>query len=297
MKNTAFFSYKGGAGRTSLLFNTLPFIAEELKANENEPIIVLDLDLDSKGLSYLIEKESDINTIQILRGDQAIGYSRGGTPNKEAFFEKLLPIGASVGLDASKDRAILFVTAHEKQGAKTLTENGNYDAQKLSVNLQTLNRYCDAFNCKAIIMDTPAGGQVEGQAAITISTKIITVMRITTQYRKGTAEFINRKTQDDKIHGKEFIIVPNAVPDTKGTDYSIPNIMDNIKTSLSRTADNTDNKLNMAFVDTQGINEVNSFKFREECLRKRKYDTLAPDEIKAYKSYELLAKEIAHANT
>lgn len=297
MKNTAFFSYKGGAGRTSLLLNTLPFIAEELKATENEPIIVMDLDLDSKGLSYLIDKESEINTIQILRGDQAIGYSRGGTPNKEAFFHKLLPIGAAVGLDASKDKAILFISAHEKEGAKTLTENGNYDAQKLSVNLQTLNRYCDAFNCKTIIMDTPAGGQVEGQAAITISTKIITVMRITTQYRKGTAEFISKKTQDDKIHGKEFIIVPNAVPNTAGTDYNIKFIMDNIKTSLSKTAYNTDNKLNMTFVDAEGINEVNSFKFMEECLRNKKFPSLTPDEKMAYKSYELLAKEITHANT
>ena len=58
MKNISFFSYKGGAGRTSLLFNTLPFLAQNLGATNTEPIIVLDLDIDSKGLSFLFPKKS-----------------------------------------------------------------------------------------------------------------------------------------------------------------------------------------------------------------------------------------------
>ena len=68
MVNISFFSYKGGAGRTSLLFNTLPFLAENLRATEKEPIVVIDLHLDSNGLSYIVEKASRINSIQVLRG-------------------------------------------------------------------------------------------------------------------------------------------------------------------------------------------------------------------------------------
>ena len=52
----SFFSYKGGAGRTSLLLNTLPLIAKELNASADEPIVVADLDIDSKGLSFLLDK-------------------------------------------------------------------------------------------------------------------------------------------------------------------------------------------------------------------------------------------------
>lgn len=297
MVNVAFFSYKGGAGRTSLLFNTLPFIAEELNATENEPIIVMDLDLDSKGLSYLIDKESEINTIQILRGDQSIGYMQGGSPNKEAFFQKLLPIGTMMGLDASKDKAVLFATAHEKLGASTLTENGNYDAKKLSVSLQMLKKYCMGFGCKAIIMDTPAGGQVEGQAALSLSTKIVTVMRITSQFRKGTEEFLHNKSKG--LLNKEFIIVPNAVPENNGTLlYSIDTIMDRIKLSLSRAIEESSNKINMKFVDAKGINEVTRFKFVESCLKKEQaFSALSQDELSALESYKSLAKEIAHADT
>ena len=48
MKKITFFSFKGGSGRTSLLYNTLPFLANELKASPEEPIVVIDLDIDSK---------------------------------------------------------------------------------------------------------------------------------------------------------------------------------------------------------------------------------------------------------
>lgn len=67
MKKITFFSFKGGSGRTSLLYNTLPFLANELKASPEEPIVVIDLDIDSKGLSLLFEGASFPNTIQLLQ--------------------------------------------------------------------------------------------------------------------------------------------------------------------------------------------------------------------------------------
>ena len=69
MTNISFFSYKGGAGRTSLLYNVIPFMADKLGATEKEPIIVIDLDIDSKGLTYLIDRDCDINSVQVLKGE------------------------------------------------------------------------------------------------------------------------------------------------------------------------------------------------------------------------------------
>ena len=54
MKTISFFSYKGGAGRSSILYNTISFLAKELNATSEHPIVVMDLDIDSKGLSYLL---------------------------------------------------------------------------------------------------------------------------------------------------------------------------------------------------------------------------------------------------
>lgn len=295
MLNISFFSYKGGAGRTSLLYNTLPFLAEKLNASEKEPIIVLDLDLDSKGLSYLVDKTSGINSIQVLRGDSAIGFRHLGNISEHPFFSKLVPIGSAVGLDPSMDKSILFVSAHAKDGAEHLSENGNYDAQNLT--LYTLNRICRNYNCKAIIMDTPAGNQISGECALSISQKIVLTMRITRQFRKGTEEFLKNKSS--AFSGKEYIIVPNAVPSTKGTNYDIHNIMSNICTLASNALGNS-GQLNFKMMQNgyTGVNEVNMFKFTEECLYVHsKFRNLTEDETNALSMYRLLAEELANEDS
>ena len=288
MITVSFFSYKGGAGRTSLMFNTLPYIAKKLNATEREPIVVLDLDLDSKGLSYLIGQESGINSIQVLRGDSAIGFRTQANLQEHPFFSKLVPIGSEVGLDHSLDRSILFVSAHSKEGAETLGDS-NYDGSNLS--LSTLRKLCKQYNCKAIVMDTPAGNQISGECALSLSKKIVVTMRITNQFRMGTKEFL--KIKSTQYSGKEYILVPNAVPSTDNTPYSMENIMHSIKLTMRESVGN-ENEMNETIIDMNGINEVNRFKFNEESLLKLSKDTeLSEDEQRALESYKILADVIA----
>lgn len=295
MINISFFSYKGGAGRTSLLYNTLPFLAEKLKATEKEPIIVIDLDLDSKGLSYLVDKPSGINAVQVLRGDNAIGFRQMGNISEHPFFSKLVPIGAMVGVNPNLDRSILFVSAHSKEGASYLTENGNnYDDGNIS--LSALNKICRNFNCKALIMDCPAGNQLTAEKSLSIANKIVLAMRITRQFRKGSEEFLQEKSSE--FAGKEYIIVPNAVPRTEGTIFNMQNIMSNIALLASNAIGNS-GKVNLSLLENgrTGVNEVNLFKFKEENLMKESYErTLTEDEKNAIEMYKLLAEELANEN-
>ncbi|MCX4287019.1 MAG: hypothetical protein OSJ68_06990, partial [Clostridia bacterium] len=53
-KTITFFSYKGGAGRSSTALNTLPFLVKELNADAKHPVLLLDMDLDSAGMTYLL---------------------------------------------------------------------------------------------------------------------------------------------------------------------------------------------------------------------------------------------------
>lgn len=295
MVNISFFSYKGGSGRTSLLFNTLPFLAERLNATEKEPIIVIDLDLDSKGLSYLVERPSEINAIQVLRGDNAIGFRQMGNINEHPFFGRLVPIGALVGLKPNLDKSILFVSAHAKEGAKYLTENGNnYDDGNITLN--ALNRLCRNFNCKALVMDSPAGNQLAAEKSLSIANKIVLAMRITRQFRKGTEEFLKDKSFE--FAGKEYIIVPNVVPKTNGTIFNMQNIMSNIA-NLANNAIGHSGKLNLTLLENgrTGVNEVNLFKFIESCLKKEAAEReLVDDERNAVEMYKLLAEELSHEN-
>lgn len=293
MLKVSFFSYKGGAGRTSLLFNTLPFLAQKLNATENEPIIVLDLDLDSKGLSYLLpNKESGINSIQVLRGDRAVSLRHASNIKNHPFFSQLSPIGEDVGLPEKDDRSILFVSAHAKEGAEFLGEYDNYDSERSS--LRTLSKLCQDYSCKAIVMDTPAGSQLSGITALKESNKIVSVMRITNQFRLGTYEFFKQKGQD--IQNKEIVIVPNAVPDFSGSGLDMNLTLNDIVVKTKSALANSTNRVNCSLLtnNNKGINEVNLFKFREESLtRTSKIRDLYEDELEAIRMYELLAEELA----
>lgn len=291
MLNISFFSYKGGSGRTSLMFNTLPFLAQELKATNHEPLIVIDLDIDSKGMSFLVNDNSNINAIQVLKGDSAICFRKRDVAIEEhPFFKSLVPIGSLVGLDRSLNRSILFVSANStSEDNKFLDGTNNFDPSNAS--LDQLNILCNYFKCKAIVMDTPAGGQLAGELALRITNKIVTVMRITKQFRKGTYEFLKEKSS--RCNNKEFVLVPNAVPNCEGTIYSVDTIMSEIQRAANDSVKN--NKLNLKMIadNSNGVNEVRQFKFEEKNLfAEAGARELADDEKMALDKYKKLAKEL-----
>ena len=58
-----FYSYKGGSGRTTTLLNTTKHLIDELGANAEKPILLVDADLESAGLTYFFnaqEKFTDL---------------------------------------------------------------------------------------------------------------------------------------------------------------------------------------------------------------------------------------------
>ena len=298
MVNCSFFSYKGGAGRSSLLYNILPYFAQAVGATNEEPIIVVDLDIDSKGLSYILhdkEFEAPFNCIQVLRQDESINFDRDEDDiSKHSFFTGLEPVGVKVGLDRSLNRSILFLTAHStSKNNRYLGNMSNFDSD--SVSLRELNSLCEDMHCKSIIMDCPAGFQLTGMLALGISQKIVTTMRITKQFRIGTYDFLAEKSKE--YSGKEFVIVPNVVPKPEDTGYDVGSIINEIvartKESISES-----NRCNLSMLENGrlGINEVKMFKFEESNLKYEEVEngrTLKPDEQEAVESYKFLSKELA----
>jgi len=70
----SFYSYKGGSGRSTVLMNTVKYLADKLCASPMHPILVVDADLESAGLTYLFDCERRfigvttkcINTCRVL---------------------------------------------------------------------------------------------------------------------------------------------------------------------------------------------------------------------------------------
>ncbi|MCH5147875.1 MAG: hypothetical protein J1G05_00745 [Clostridiales bacterium] len=295
MQKISFFSYKGGSGRTSMLYNTLPFLVKELGATKSEPIIVIDLDLDSKGLTYLFSRESRISAVEVLKDDDTkvkFDEDNASCVEEHSFFKLLAPVGQLLGLSPEENDAVLFISANS---GSNINLNGlnNYDASS-DVSLTWLNKICTRYRCKAIIMDTPAGDQLTGTLALGLSDKIITVLRITNQFQLGTYEFLQRASS--RFVGLEFIIVPNAVPKLANTKYSIEKVMERIVNTTTAQAGR--NKVNFAMIKNgeNGIGEVELFKFAETCLNKKEYDgePLEADETVARDKFKKLAREIVN---
>lgn len=297
MKNIVFFSYKGGAGRTSLLYNTLPFLAEDLGATPEEPIIVIDLDVDSKGLSFLVTESETIadrpNSIDVLKTniDGVLTGPKSLPISEHPFFSKLIPMGRQIGLGYEKNGAVLFVTANATSDTnRWLADGNNRDARDVS--LDEFDRICRRYNCKAIVMDAPAGDQLCGLKALELSDDVVTAMRITQQFRLGTYEFLNEKMKN--YPGRKFVIAPNAIPADEFDNYSVRAILDGIKAEIQKLGAKYDDcQVNTSLIDDgrMGINEVSCFKIQEECLRARN-GVYRADEQSALEQYQLLSKEI-----
>ncbi len=315
MLTISYFSYKGGSGRSSLIYNTIPFLVNDLNASEEHPIIVVDLDADSAGLSYLLtedkikeNKQTDFLTTNMLIDEKVNLFGKylfrnSGSSNFKNFelYRMFLPVGAEFGLNhLQHDRSVLFVPVKPD---KTISKFDGPANNKIGDFLSV----CENYGASAVVFDMPAGGQIIGGEAFQQSDKILVCMRITKQHRMGTLDYLKEKMAGVSA---EFIPVFNVVPQEKilidDKEFSLEEVRRNLKQELENLKLESEQlgascKFNFKMLDYEyyGIPEVKRFKFIEGILyaiknkNKNKDKSLSEDEEKAYESYEYLAKIIA----
>ena len=297
MEKISYFSYKGGSGRSSLVYNTIPLLAKKLEATSQHPLIVMDMDIDSAGLSFLFrnsmesyreQNRKDPLYIQnIFSGN--IPDSRQNVYTKSNLWDHLLirsmvPIGNMYDMD---ERAILFLPANTTAGQNQDIETEDSYGIRTEL-LGTVINILDGYNCCGIIFDCPTGRQATAQASLRASDKIVTVMRITRQFRDGT--YSHLKWFDPLTADKTFVIVPNAVPHDNikfdGVPFNYNIVKDEIIGEISRLVQQNDADFSLFEGDNFGVPEVIRFKFQEDILLKRSVRT--PDEETALSMYRLL---------
>ena len=292
MLTASFFSYKGGSGRTSLLYNTIPFLAEALKASPDNPIIIVDCDTESAGLTFLLDCYIDKQTITVqslcnngIEDDESFGNLT--SIRQHPFFRMLPQVGKKFGITADgKDGTILFIPADK--GAIKINSGSSENR------LKELKDICNTYGAAALIFDTPAGDQRAAKWSVDASKVIVTVMRITNQFRVGTRRYI--KSNLGEWAGKNIILCPNAVPThdicIDGEEINLANFkQEKIIEYFSELFENANNYLDLRMLqgDLFGVNEVERFKYAESVLyaAKKINDT---DEAMAYERYKLLAE-------
>lgn len=296
---TTFFSYKGGAGRSTTCLNTIPFLAEKTEAYKDAPILLLDMDIESAGMTYLLNKHGFFHTSgydvkELLKGEESWPMNKVGKLSDHPLYKKFTPVGNLLGLE--DDYAVMFLGVND--ASRQLDRNEI--SGRIEEVMSRFNHFAENNGIKAIVMDSAAGDQFSARLAVDNSDKIIFCMRPTHQFRIGTFNYLRNFAQryGRNADEKEFILLPTVVPQdveidgASQLDASVEDITERIEADhLSRM------DINTRFISRErfGINEITRFKWHEDVLYKLDAEKKLknPDEIEGLSRYQALAKEIA----
>lgn len=295
MKTISFFSYKGGSGRTSLAYNNIPLIAQNLHASPTHPLVVMDMDIDSAGLSFLYRnkiKDCRLFVQNIYSNIPGILDDRTTIPEigDHPFFKALIPIGDLYGMD---EKSILFMPANTENSTNIELDTYNLKSNPLKLIIENIY---EEYECCGVILDCPTGKQMTATASLKVSDIIVLVMRITAQFRNGTYSYL--KWFDSRYSDKRLIIAPNAVPNDEITLENLPydyeavkyNIQETIADILNEHGHTNTADFTLLENGRFGVPEVVRFKFKEDVLLL--LQSRRPDEEKALQIYRVLSDAI-----
>jgi cellulose biosynthesis protein BcsQ len=288
----SFHSYKGGSGCTTTVINTLPFLIQELRADENHPILVIDGDLDSAGLTYLLGAdqffENAYDVKELLSGSLPGKNIRNQLDN-HPFLSKCLPVGDKFG---SNNNAVYFLGINDNRFFEANDMVGS--AEKV---LYELRRLCYQLGFKAIVFDSAPGEQFSSALVNRIAQVIVSCLKPTKQARLGTKRYLERlepmmidSDTKDQVH--RLIILPTSVPQTdtiiKGKDQYTHTLK-----LMQDVIENLNYDVNKVFVTEErfGIPEIERFKWEEDILYNL---NINEEEKQALTLFQTLAQEIVN---
>ncbi|MCH5157380.1 MAG: hypothetical protein J1G02_05875 [Clostridiales bacterium] len=229
----SFNSYKGGACRTTTCYNTLPYLAEKLKATSHNPVIVFDVDLDSMGLTNLLGESDAIQKLvskdrvakpysaRHLFIDDTDGINRDlgmydleSVENANWYFKYFTKVGKKLGL--KDEGSVLFCGADS--AADTITDE-QFQKQKDNPPLRLLiSKLMDMGDNapRAVVFDCASGVQQTTLSVLSSIDCAVMCMRPTDQFRIGTSEYLLDKipAKINRFNGgksRKIVLLPTSV--------------------------------------------------------------------------------------
>lgn len=293
-KQITFHSYKGGSGRSSTTLNTIPYLAEALGADAEHPILLLDLDIDSAGMTYLLGKADHfLNAPDVkvfLKGE--IGWRTRSTDDfkSHGLLSHFVPVGEKFGLD--NDTVLFFGVNDEKK-----IDNKEIDGTSQDL-LHRLAVFADNNErIKAVVMDSASGEQTVANFATQFADTIVCCMRPTMQFRMGTFRFLSHLANAEV--STRIVLLPTVVP-TQDVEIDGKLQREDALKKIRRGISDLEGRIEVddAFVreDCFGINEVQRFKWQEGVLYKLEKNggLTQEDEALAAHRYKKLAEVLAN---
>lgn len=298
------FSYKGGAGRSTLALNVAPFLADKLGATPDRPLILVDMDVDSCGITFFFNLDTVMDPDDFKHCNvQALFGKRGSIPQdrvplrEHPVFKGLYPVGKLLGYD--EDAAILCMPANPVAGGSLGYDAGVNESKTMSQFVEL----CEDYGCSGILFDSAVGDQLTAKWSNHYADDILCVMRPTQQFREGTARFFDKF--DKQIEqGKRIILIPNVVPtepltleDHDGKHEYPLHAKSAIKESFMDNVARNENDYDLSMVEGGwfGVPKVDRFMWQEGILRtvdKRDLTDTEHDALKCYKKIaEIICKD------
>lgn len=310
----SFFSYKGGSGRTTTTLNTLYYLIRKVHPTPAAPLVIIDADSDSYGMSMLLKNkdkdyapESSLQALGLTAQQNTFVGAGGSTDftvyrNLASYF---LPVGKYFTNDVEDEAVLLLcsdVTPQMQDELWNETFSLNKLGQKVTDNLRAMLDVLEDCGC-TVVFDTPSGTQDMATFALESSDIVVCCMRPSVQFEKGTRQCFGPLFENWKALGnqKQVIFCPSAVPYKEttidGNVYPaqyINTTFDKFKIEMQTKANDTHNIVRLLWDMREGvvpgIPEVERFKWQECCLKDGPTDK--EDEKMAMEKYEKLARLI-----
>lgn len=317
MSAISFFSYKGGSGRTTTTLNTLYYLIREVRPTPSSPLVIIDADNESYGMSMLVkEQKKSYPPEQSLQGlalcAKQDAFPPNGNPTDWRSYTGLAkyftPVGAYFTKDVEPDAVLLLrsdVTPSDQYyafGNVFNMNDGGTEYHNINAAIDCLSR-CNS----TIVFDTPSGTQDMATFSLNHSDTIVCCMRPSVQFGIGTRlcfEKLMEGWAKDRDR-KNIIFCPSAVPfrETVVDGNAYPayykqTAFADFREEMEAKAYDTHGVVrlvwNMQEGEVPGIPEVERFKWQECCLPKT--DSDREDERMAKDKYEKLAKLLMRCN-
>jgi len=224
MLRVSFYSYKGGAGRSTTSWNTIERLVKIMKPDVKKPFVIVDTDTESAGSTFLYNADrffymnNKFASVQKRMTDSGgISYTTSSpSSEKEEFFKGMYPIGRFFGLPETEENAVLLIGAnlHKTSASEASVSEDDVKAKEQIRNFHNnIPVACKACGAKALFFDTPSGTQFLARRSIWESNIVVCCMRPTSQFREGTrGQLINFiRDEVERDIERKYILTPTAV--------------------------------------------------------------------------------------
>ena len=278
------YSFKGGAGRTVCTANLAPRLAALFHSTAKSPLVLVDLDLDSAGLTFLLEEnaitsEDTWSASMLLTGELNLTLAA----NRRQLFDKELQ-DVSTELKLGSEGTVLFLRAGAME-----KQIGAFVGAKGFVLLETLIDSCEERNVPVLLIDSASGLQQTAMLSHRVSDVVVYCCRLTRQFVRGTKQHLElmlRRCAEEQIEPPKIILLPVAVPQASARWVDMrTDVLSQLKIICAARP----SQVQMA---SAIIGEIERFKWTEDVLLDDANASAVTDETDAIIAFHTLAEQV-----